>query len=110
MGSNKVLISKYTCHINSNIFQNYTINENPINNYELEFILYGTSNEYDLQSAYSGNGYIGIKTSLQQIFLAIHDTGIPSYTYTGSENIDITDNQISLTFPLKINERSSFKT
>ena len=27
-----------------------------------------------------------------------------STTYTGSENIDITDNQISLNFPLKIND------
>ena len=27
-----------------------------------------------------------------------------SYTYTGSENIDITNNEISLTFPLKIND------
>ena len=34
----------------------------------------------------------------------MYDTAISPYTYTGSENIDITDNQISLTFPLKIND------
>ena len=35
MGSNKVLILYYTYHINRNIFQNYTINENTINDYNL---------------------------------------------------------------------------
>ena len=38
MGSNKVLILYYTYHINRNIFQNYTINENTINDYNLEYI------------------------------------------------------------------------
>ena len=38
------------------------------------------------------------------MFLAIYDTTISPQTYTGSENIDITDNQISLNFPLKIND------
>ena len=33
----------------------------------------------------------------------MYDTTVSPYTYTGSGNIDITDNQISLTFPLKVN-------
>ena len=37
-GSTKVLLLDYTYHINRNIFQNYTINENTINAYDLEFI------------------------------------------------------------------------
>ena len=36
--------------------------------------------------------------------LAIYDTEVSPYSYTGSENIDITDNQISLSFPLKVND------
>ena len=32
----------------------------------------------------------------------MYDTTVSPYTYTGSKHIDITDNQISLTFPLKI--------
>ena len=39
IGSTKVLLLGYTYHINRTIFQNYTINENPLNNYDLEFIL-----------------------------------------------------------------------
>ena len=35
IGSNKVLILDYTCHITRNILQNYTINENTINDYNL---------------------------------------------------------------------------
>ena len=41
---------------------------------------------------------------MPQVFLAIHDTGISSHTYTGSENIDITDNRISSNFHIKIND------
>ena len=33
----------------------------------------------------------------------IYGTETPPYNYTGSENIDITDNRISLNFPSKIN-------
>ena len=33
IGSNKLLILDYTYHINRNIFRNYTINENTINDY-----------------------------------------------------------------------------
>ena len=104
IGSNKVLVLDYTYNINKNVFQNSTINGNPLNNYDLEFILNNTSNEYDLQSVYNGNGFLGIRTELSQVCLAIYDTGISSHTYTGSENIDITYNQISLKFPIKIND------
>ena len=108
IGSNKVLILDYTYHINRNTFQNYTINENSLNNYDLESKLNNTSNEYDLQSVYNGNGFLGIITNLQQVFLAIYDTGMSSHTYTGSENMDITDNQIPLNFPLKVNDEIVF--
>ena len=104
IGSTKVLLLDYTYHINRTIFQNYNINENTINAYGLEFILNNTSNEYDLQSVYNGNSYIGIITELSQVFLAMYDTETTPYNYIGSENIDITANQISLSFPLKIND------
>ena len=96
VASNKVLILDYTYHINRNIFQNCTTNENVTNNHDLEFILNGTSNEYDLHSIYNGNWFIGIIHDLSQAYLTMYDTAISPYTYTGSENIDITDNQISL--------------
>ena len=38
IGSTKVLLLDYTYHINRNTFQNYTINENALNNYDVEFI------------------------------------------------------------------------
>ena len=104
LGSNKVSPLDYTYHISRNIFQNYTINENTINDYGLGFILNNTSNEYDLQSVYNGNSYIGMITELPQVFLAIYDTTVSPSTYTGSENIDITNNEISLNFPLNIND------
>ena len=97
------MLLEYTYHINIIIFQNYTINENTINDYNLEFISNNTSNEYTLQGAYIANSYIGSITDLQQVFLAIYDTSISPSTYTGSEIIDITDNQISIEFPLTIN-------
>ena len=34
----------------------------------------------------------------------MYDTTVSPYTCTGSENIDITANRISLTFPLRIND------
>ena len=103
VGSTKVLLLDYTYHINRTIFQNYNINENTINAYGLEFILNNTSNEYDLQSVYNGNSYIGVITDLQNVFLAIYDISVSPSSYTGSENIDITNNEISLSFPLTIN-------
>ena len=42
-------------------------------------------------------------TELSQVNLAIYDTNAQPFVYTGSENIDITDNQISLHFPIKMN-------
>ena len=101
IGSTKVLLLDYTYHINRNIFQNYTINENTINAYGLEFILNNTSNEYTLQGVYNANSYIGGITELSQVFVAIYDTTVSPQTYTGSENIDITNNEIPLNFPLK---------
>ena len=74
------------------MFQNCTINGNSLNNYGLELILNNTSHEYDLQSAYNGNGFLGIITELSQVYLTMYDTTVYPYTYTGSENIDITDN------------------
>ena len=52
------------------------------------------------------NGFLGIISDLSQVYLTMYGTGISSYTYAGSENIDITDNQISLTYPLKINNEA----
>ena len=100
IGSNKVLLLCYTYHINRTIFQNYTINEHKINDYNLELMLNNTSNEYTTQGVYTANGFIGSITALQQVFLAIYDTAVSSQTYTGSENMDITNNEIKFTFPL----------
>ena len=100
----------YTYYINRNIFQNYTINEHTINNYDLQLILNGTSNEYDLQSVYNGNGYLGVITALQDVFLAIYDTNAQPFVYTGSENIDITNNNMSLQFPIKEKQRNRVKS
>ena len=83
--------------------QNYIINAILINNYDLYFILNGTSNEYDLQSVYNGNGFIGTITELSQVYLAIYDTSAQPFLYTGSDHIiGITYNQISSDFPLKV--------
>ena len=100
IGSNTLL--DHTYHINRNILQNYTINWNLINNYDLCFILYWTSNEYDLQAIYKCNGLIGIITELSQVYLATYDTHAQPFVYACSENIDITDNQLSLIFTIKI--------
>ena len=61
-----------------------------------------TSNEYTLQSFYTVNGFLGINTELSQVCLAIYDTALIPFSYTGSGNIGITYNQISLGFPMKI--------
>ena len=39
---------------------------------------------------------------MSHLFLAIYDTSIQSFAYTGSEHVGITDNQVSLTFPITI--------
>ena len=102
--STKVSLLGYTYHINRTILHNYTINENTINEYGLEFIFNNTSNEYTLQGVYNANSYIGSITDLSQVYLAIYDTTVSPQTYTGSENLDITNNEISLNFQLKIND------
>ena len=63
-----------------------------------------TSNECTVQGADTANGFIGSITELQQVFLAIYDTSVSPYSYSGSENTDITDNRIPLNFPLKVND------
>ena len=80
-GSTKALLSNYTYHLNRTIFQNSTINENMINDYNLAFILNNTSNEYALQGVYNANSYIGSITELQQVFLAIYDTEVSTNLY-----------------------------
>ena len=52
---------------------------------------------------YNNKGCIGVIADLSQVFLAIYDIPIESVTYTGSENIDITNNQIWLNLPLTVN-------
>ena len=66
-------------------------------------MLNSTSNEYDLQSVYNGNGLFGVITEISQVYLAIYDTHVNPFSYTGSEHIDITNNQVSLKNPLQIN-------
>ena len=100
IGSAKALLLDYTFRINRTIFQNDYINENLVNNYGLEFILNNTSNEYTLQGVHNANSYIGSITDLSQVFLAIYGTETSPYNYTGSGNIDITGNQISVNFPI----------
>ena len=39
------------------------------------------------------NSFIGIITELSRVYLSIYDTNINPFSYTGSEHIDITDNQ-----------------
>ena len=102
IGLNKILLLYYTYHMKISL-QNYTINEHTNNAYDLEFVLNSTSNEYTIQSVYTANGFIGTVTSLQEAFSAMKDTTGSPYSYTGSEHIDITDNQVSLNFLIKAN-------
>ena len=90
-----------TCYINR-YFSKLHNNKNLINNSDLEFMFNRTSNDYDLHSVYNGNGRIGIITELPQVYLAIYGTNAQPFVYTGSANIDITDNQISLNVLIKI--------
>ena len=41
---------------------------------------------------------------MSQVFLAIYGTDINPFSYTDSEHIDITDNQISLNFTMQISD------
>ena len=81
IGSNKVLLLDYTYHINRNIFQNYTINENTINAYGLEFILNTTSNEYTLQGVYTANSYLPNNSIITSIFSYIRYSKFAIYIY-----------------------------
>ena len=54
------------------------------------------SSEYTLQGVYNANSYIGSINALQDVYLAIHDTTVSPQTYAGSENTDITNNEVSL--------------
>ena len=104
IGSNRTLLLDYTYFINRNIIQNYTTDESTINDNNLERVLNNTSNEYTLQGVSNVNGFLGVITELPQVFLAIYDTDIIPFSYPGSDDIDITDNQISFNFPTKIND------
>ena len=84
IGSNKLLVLDYTYHINSNLFQNYTINVNLLNPYGLEFIFNNTSNEYTLQGVCTAKSYIGTISDLPQVYLTLYETSISSNAYTGS--------------------------
>ena len=46
---------------------------------------------------------LGVVLGLSQVFLAIRDTTISPFTYTGSGHIDVTGNQLSLKSPMQIN-------
>ena len=70
--------------------------------------LNNTSNDYSLQGESNANGFIGTINDLSQVCLAIYDTTNSPYTYTGSENIDITNNQIPLKLPININDEICF--
>ena len=41
---------------------------------------------------------------ITSVCLATYDTSVSPSTYTGSENIDITNNELPLNFPLTIND------
>ena len=75
-----------------------------MHNHDLECILNGTSSEYDIQTFYNGNGFLGIITELPQVYLAIYGTHINPFSYTGSEHIDITYNNISSHFPINVHD------
>ena len=68
IGSTKLVLLGYTYHINRTIFQNYTINENTINDYGLEFTLNNTSNEYTLQGVYNANSHWKYHRIITSIF------------------------------------------
>ena len=73
IGSTKVLLSDFIYHINRNIFQNYTINENTMNTYGLEFILNNTSNGYTLQGVYNAKN-----TFCNSVIMPMYE--LPLYT------------------------------
>ena len=56
-----------------------------------------------MQGVSNANSYLGTITFLQQVFLAMYDTDTMPFSYTGSETIDITYNQIPLNISIRIN-------
>ena len=98
------MLLDHTYHTDITNFQKCTINENTINDYSLEFMLDNTSNGYTLQGVDNANSYIGTITELSQVYLAMYDIPLECFTYTSSENIGITSNQISLNFRITIND------
>ena len=70
----------------------------------------GTPNEYDLQSVYNGDGFVGIITELSQIYLAIYDTNAQPCVYTDIKNTDITYNPILFKFPNEDKQRNRVKS
>jgi len=95
IGSNKILLLDYTYHINRNIFQYYTINENVLNPFKLEYILNNGSNEYTIHQVYIANSYIGTITELSQVFLAMYDSEVIIKDYYTKSEIDELDNELS---------------
>ena len=78
IGSNKVLVLDYTHHISRDVFHKFTIYEHLFKNCDLEPIWNGTSNGYDLQSVYNGNGFIGMISDLPQgLFNDVWHNSIP---------------------------------
>ena len=75
LDTTKLLLLDFSFHINRNIFQNYTIQHDDVKPYNLEFNLNGASNEFELQSAYNGSGFVGVISDLSQVFLNIYDNG-----------------------------------
>ena len=87
IGPNKVLLLAYTYHIRRHIFQNYTINWNLFKMFDLELVSNNSSNEYDIQAVYNSSSFIGTFTELQHAFLAMYDTHISPFSYSGSETL-----------------------
>ena len=70
----------------------FTINENILNPFQLEYILNNTSNAYTLQGVFTANSYIGTITELSQVFLAMYDSEIVIKDYyTKSEIYELSD-------------------
>ena len=57
-----------------------------------------------IYNQFNGNGFLGTISDLSQVYLTMYDTAISPYTYTGSEHIHITNNEISLKCPIQIND------
>ena len=58
-------------------------------------MLNNTSNEYDLQSVYNGNGLLGIISDLSQVYSTMYGTTVSPHNYAGSAHIGITSNEVS---------------